>query len=365
MSLIKGIVSLDTYSKSGSLITHREQPMRSFVKNFLVMLYPRFSGTAVSVKDYANASRTLGNDNWNWGMDFSGGGLFRNTNLVNDTLTPSCEWGGIQVGLGSTGVTPTDYKMENRVWHGAFYKSGTKANFTNNSFETGNLTGWTEAHDNANYTIGVANSGMTYKDGTYNMGATVTASPATAGWKTSITQDIDLTSVTHISFRAEFYAASFRNRLKVYVGATVVFDYGSLASWAGVNEYTVDVSAFTGTQTIKFEFELLTNYAGGAGQMVYVDNIVTYNFAGMWHGGMELIAHAYADPDGSFTFRKYFTNNSGSSITLNEIGLNTMVINSGVGDAFPTLLARDIIGGGQVVANNEILDARYTLGITV
>lgn len=84
------------------------------------------------------------------------------------------------------------------------------------------------------------------------------------------------------------------------------------------------------------------------------------------YGGCELLSIAFADPNGQFTIRRYFTNNSGGSITVQEVGIHspggeTVGGSEGV---WAFLIARDLTGG-LAVANTQLLRVTYVVQITV
>lgn len=82
------------------------------------------------------------------------------------------------------------------------------------------------------------------------------------------------------------------------------------------------------------------------------------------YGGCELIAIAFANPNGQFTIRRYFTNNSGGIITVQEAGIYSVGTDGNSYYAWPFCIARDLTGG-VAVANTELLRASYVVGITV
>lgn len=82
------------------------------------------------------------------------------------------------------------------------------------------------------------------------------------------------------------------------------------------------------------------------------------------YGGCELLSIAFADPNGEFTIRRYFTNNSGGGITVEEVGIYSVGTDYDDYLVWPFLIARDLTGG-VVVANTEILRATYVPQITV
>lgn len=86
------------------------------------------------------------------------------------------------------------------------------------------------------------------------------------------------------------------------------------------------------------------------------------------YGGCELVGITFSDPNGEFTIRRYFTNASGGSITVNEVGLHAvgcLYDVSHFGDSWVFLVAHDVVSPGVAVANGEILRVTYVPQITV
>jgi len=81
------------------------------------------------------------------------------------------------------------------------------------------------------------------------------------------------------------------------------------------------------------------------------------------YGGCELVGIAFVNPNGEFVIRRYFTNLSGGSITVNEVGIYSVGGQDNYAWAF--LIARDIVSPGLAVANNELLRVTYVPQITV
>jgi len=84
------------------------------------------------------------------------------------------------------------------------------------------------------------------------------------------------------------------------------------------------------------------------------------------YGGCELVGLTIANPNGEFTIRRYFTNNSGGGITVEEVGIHALgtMYNVGLNYTWAFLIARDLTGG-VAVANTELLRATYVVQITV
>jgi len=81
------------------------------------------------------------------------------------------------------------------------------------------------------------------------------------------------------------------------------------------------------------------------------------------YGGCELLSIAFADPNGQFTIRRYFSNNSGGAITVQEVGIYSVGTKYTYG-AWYFLIARDLTGA-IAVANTELLRVTYVVQITV
>jgi len=84
------------------------------------------------------------------------------------------------------------------------------------------------------------------------------------------------------------------------------------------------------------------------------------------YGGCEFLSIAFADPNGQFTIRRYFTNNSGGGITVEEVGIYAIGSHCDVaaGGNWPFCIARDLTGGIAVL-DTELLRATYVVQITV
>lgn len=81
------------------------------------------------------------------------------------------------------------------------------------------------------------------------------------------------------------------------------------------------------------------------------------------HGGTEVLVPTFADPNGSMVIRRYFTNNSGGAITVEESGLYARGWTS-AGYTYIFCIARDVTGG-VVVPDTQLLVVTYTAQITV
>lgn len=102
-----------------------------------------------------------------------------------------------------------------------------------------------------------------------------------------------------------------------------------------------------------------TNYA-------LATKIAHGNGAGQFeYGGNEILPIVIAAPNASFNIRRYFTNNSGGSITVNEAGIYAVILVGAPPTAYGVCIARDLVSPGVAVANTELLRVSYVVSITV
>ena len=107
----------------------------------------------------------------------------------------------------------------------------------------------------------------------------------------------------------------------------------------------------TGTNAVNIsDYALQTKIAHGtaSGQLQY--------------GAVTFGAPTISGSDIYFTVTRNFVNNSGDSITVNEIGMYGMFYTSGTRYA---CLVRDVVAGGVAVADGQTLTLNYTIKITV
>jgi hypothetical protein len=120
---------------------------------------------------------------------------------------------------------------------------------------------------------------------------------------------------------------------------------------AASSEYGLVVGSGTNSNTVgTYTLQTLISHGSGAGQLSYG-------------------SHTFEDliTDGStvyFRIIRTFTNNSGASITVNEIGLYAKAYDSG-GTARIFCIARDVLSTGVTVGNGQTLTVRYKLSLTV
>ena len=173
-------------------------------------------------------------------------------------------------------------------------------------------------------------------------------------------RDIDGQAITSVISRGckshlQFGAPSGQAELHTLVGTDVDDGLYPLKHLEGQK---VGIQVGTGTNAVTpTDTTLQTRIAHGrgTGQLEY--------------GGCELVGIAFSDPNGEFTLRRYFTNHSGGSITVNEVGIYAIGTKYATSyttlGAWSFLIARDIVSPGVAVANTELLRVTYVPQITV
>jgi len=108
----------------------------------------------------------------------------------------------------------------------------------------------------------------------------------------------------------------------------------------GTGSTAVDISDYAlGTQIA---------HGTGSGQMEYA--------AGAYS------AHQVSGQTAQFTITRTFINSSGASITINEVGIYNSC-HDGVAWRY-YLIVRDVVSGGQAVANGQSATLEYTISVT-
>jgi len=356
---------LERLSKEGKLLERREQLSRSFVLQLMDFLYLKHAQADRATRDIDNTLRTLNYDpgatQYNLLVASPGGHAGVAHIYVGKFRSLEGQDVGIQVGRGSGAVTPTDYKMEDRIEHGRCGESGAKADFLNPSFETGDLTSWTPAAS-ANMEAIARTDAWAIRDGTYYC-----ALWSTAHWSegdyAQVSQDVDLTNISHLRFQLRGEAYTFKFKSEVLVDGHPVYSK-ELVNDTDYPDQLADVCAYTGVHTVTFRCIAHSGYVGFAGNGVWIDNIETIQAdPEIEYGGTEVLSPIFAGANGEFTKRRYFTNNSGLSITVEEVGIQAVGEDTG-NNGYAFLIARDLTAGIAVL-DTQILRVTYVPQITV
>ena len=362
---------LEKLNREGVVLDRREQLSRSFVLQFMDLLYSKAAQINRATRDVDNVLRTVpftdtGNALYNLGIA-SPGGDASCYNRYDYGRKVMAEKIGIQVGAGTSAPAPTNYKLANRIAHGRSKPTAAPATFNNLSFETGDLTGWTPATKGGMAAV-VRNDAWAIKNGTWFC-ALWTTGVVVPGDYAQISQDIDLTNITHIRFqlRGQKYVSSYNGYFNVLISGRPVY-FKELANNVDYPDETVVINtlALTGVQTVTFVFVAEAGQSASVyfNSGAWVDNIRTLNAVSplLEYGGCDVSDFLVAPPNAQFTIRRYFYNNSSALITVNEVGIQAV---AGAAPGYAFLIARDEVSPGIGVAVGELLRVTYVPQITV
>jgi hypothetical protein len=416
--MVKTFVTLERIQrKTFRVLERRHFPMKSWTQGFFENLYVLHAQTtyaapqttvdvdnnarfidayqasgATNVRFYGNALR-LNSPPGN-GANIGDGYIAGNGIWVPYYSLPGCD-GGIQVGTGNTAVTPTDRRMVHRIGHGQRAPDGGAVlteyyNTDDDSQEVAYGVFWVaqmfvpdhdfrlsrvdlkifktgapgdltvsirgQSHDDTltnNYPI----DGADLTSGTIAEAAIPAASPGamtTCNFATPI--DVYAGHIYYIVIRA----------LGGGVGNTVSWRIDNTASPHQRAPYSYQIQNTHYVESASSGVAWTANLAKTALFEVYGESQGEFEY-----GGCEISNIAIANPNGSFDIRRFFYNNSGASIDVEEVGLvvvgNHNYTSGGNIATYlkPILAARDVVAPALTVADTEILLVTYTVGITV
>ncbi|MBA7589945.1 hypothetical protein ES708_32044 [subsurface metagenome] len=286
---------------------------------------------------------------------------------------------GIQVGRGDTAVTPTDTKLENRVVHGRQGIDGAPVLYTSyitGDDEDGHHGIYPTYQEAQSFQVSVSLHASSVKLKVFRTGTpgnmTVAIQKADAAGKPDGvdlgTKDVDCDAIAAASpgeWVTWTFAASIA--LDPWITYCIVVrggvDYNNELNWRN------DGSSPTyGRGSLLYSSNAGVTWSAPSTTDDYMFEVWGQVEAGdlpLEYGGCELIGIAFSDPNGEFTIRRYFTNNSGGLITVEEVGIHAVGTKGSYPyGAWPFLIARDLTGG-IAVADTEILRATYVPQITV
>ena len=393
---------LERFDKDHRLLEKREMPSRSFLRNFISLLYVAHahipSGAPYPMNDITNFARDVDSQ-----AAGSGSQRYVKANLMIGAPPGSCgiycPFGaeddpdrftpdkatiigakiGIQVGRGDTAVTPTDTKLENRVVHGRQGIDGAPVLYTSyitGDDEDGHHGIYPTYQEAQSFQVSVSLHASSVKLKVFRTGTpgnmTVAIQKADAAGKPDGvdlgTKDVDCDAIAAASpgeWVTWTFAASIA--LDPWITYCIVVrggvDYNNELNWRN------DGSSPTyGRGSLLYSSNAGVTWSAPSTTDDYMFEVWGQVEAGdlpLEYGGCELIGIAFSDPNGEFTIRRYFTNNSGGLITVEEVGIHAVGTKGSYPyGAWPFLIARDLTGG-IAVADTEILRATYVPQITV
>jgi hypothetical protein len=404
-------LTLERYHKNFGLLDRRIQPCRSFTRGLMEFLYTQNSQLANAVTladmdrrtiDYAisaqatGVGRIVGASGSGWdllGISTELAAKFPGTDI------------GIQLGAGNTAATPTDRRMAQRIGHGTRAADGASALFE--SWDTGDDTNYPihGASQAAQYFIPQSDHRIDnvevkiYKTGAPPADLVVEIRPvtqgpgATTGYSRVINTVLATGNIAAAGVGAGAPGAFVNCALTVPVDLYAGHMYAIclyMAGGTGANCYNWRYTNAANTSTYSKAWGYNNGgpyYWIGAGSAFFTstDNITfapqpnvgrtcLFKEYGMSIGEMEYDATILrpivtADPISSFEIVRRFTNLSGASITIQEVGINmvmpVLAITTGSNGNGIGMIARDVVAPGVAVADTEILVVTYTPSITV
>lgn len=136
------------------------------------------------------------------------------------------------------------------------------------------------------------------------------------------------------------------------LGGAQVGSEGNTTLWGEGQKVGIQIGTGV-TAPIPLDYAMATRIAHGkaAGQMEY--------------GGTDFSDLTISDPNGSFIISRYFTNKSGNTITVREVGIYAHGVQGVEAEVESFCIARDVLDTPVPVADNEILKISYQPQITV
>lgn len=392
---------LERLDREGRLLEKREQMSRSFVKNFIGLLYIAHaqipSASPYSMTDIDGVAQDIDTSSHSFSHYSKGNlkiGSCGGAGGVNvpapydpsyarfrpDISTLPGDKIGIQVGRGTTEVTPTDTKLENRIYHGGHGIDASPVLYTCYNVgddEDGHHAIYPDYQEGQSFQVHMPLHLTSVKLRVFRTGSpgnmTVAIQKGDAdGEPDGVdlgTKDVNCDAISAAS-PGEWVTWTFAASIAVEPWTTYCIvvrggvnssnclnwrNDGSLPTYErGMLLYSSNGgSSWSSSSADDYMFEVWGQVESGEEQLEY--------------GGCELLNITFSDPNGEFTIRRYFTNASGSSITVNEVGIygGGTQFPSNYGAAFAFLIARDIVTPGVAVADGEILRVTYVPQITV
>jgi len=369
---------LERLDRERRIVERRGQVSKSFVKQFFGLLYTAHAnipyGSPYSMTDILGQARNV--DVRYQGVPLLIAAPPGDTNLVGYTYYDNMvhiagNQVGIQVGTGTASPTPTDYALTSRIPHSSHVPevSNTRGEFYLQQVTAGEIecygTYWYCAafkclwpHELWRVRLKMYREGL---PGTVTIGIRTDRAGADIVTATldgnALTTDpagqwVDIDFATHpqLNFLTEYNIVMrapggnstnsvhvICDAAKTYGGGYVYYSSNSGASWS---------------------------YYASANYMFLFEEWGRDVSKGLEYGGCEVLMPIFAAPNGQFTIRRFFTNVSGGSWTINEVGIYALGTHYS-SECWSFLIARDVVSPGVTLLNGELLRATYVPQITV
>ncbi len=417
-------LSLDRFDKNWKHLEHQEQWSRSFTLGFIELLYTAtgrvvattpFNTTDIdrvtrSIDSEAAESATTGMRGMHFGLRVSStpgitplsahaGAL----NAVNMPPTDRAYFSGadigIQVGLDNTAVTPTDRRLVKRISHGrrtpdagdVTFESYTVLDDTDRTMNGAAVWTAQEFIPRVSHQIYSVDLKIWKTGNPGDLTVSIKGEDTPSGSRlptSSLCPDLAVGTILQAAIPAASPGAltncAFGTPVTIYAGhryAIVARALGSSGGnsvqWRYDNLLATYERAWNPFWPSAFSRRMLSADSGATwaltdgSALLFQEN--GRSLGELEIGGCELSNLVFADPNGSFDIKRFFTNHCGSALAIAEVGINAIGQRSGVASAlcpFVFLIARDYQDGAVwvapiVVANTEILLVTYTPSITV
>ena len=371
---------LERLDKEGKILERREQVSRSFVKQLFGLLYVAHAhipySSPYSMTDILGQARNV--DDYYQGVPLLVAATPGDTDLVGYTRYDNIvhvagNQVGIQVGTGTTPPTPTDYALEGRITHSSHVPevSNTRGEYylqqvTPGEYEFYGANWYCTAfkclwpHELWRVRLRMYREGL---PGTVTIGIRTSRSGADI-----VTATLDGNALTTDP-----------------AGQWVDIDFATHPQLNFLTEYNIVMRAPGGNSTNSIHvicdaaktyaggYNYYSSNSGGSWSMHYVGaNYYLCLFEewgrdiskGIEYGGCEVLVPTFAAPNGEFPIRRFFTNTSGGSWTINEVGIYALGTHYSA-ECWSFCIARDVVSPGITVLNGELLKVTYVPQITV
>jgi hypothetical protein len=369
---------VERLDREGKILERREQVSRSFVKQLLGLLYVAHahipSGSPYSMTDILGQARNVDIDQQ--GVPLIIAAPPGDTDVIvskryDNIVHIAGNQVGIQVGQGTTAPTPTDYALEGRIPHsshvpevsnsrGEFYvvpvTLGEYEFYGTNWYCTPFKCLW--PHELWRVRLKMYREGLPgtvtisirkVRSGADLCSATLDGNALTTGTAGQWV-DIDFTTHPQLDFLTEYYIIMRATGGNATNSIHVILDTAS--AYGSGNTYVSSDSGVSWSNQYPYTYLCLFEEWGRDVSK------------GIEYGGCEVLVPAFAAPNGQFTIRRFFTNVSGGSWTINEVGVYALGTHYS-NECWSFCIARDLVSPGVAVNNNELLRVTYVPQITV
>ena len=392
--------------QDGLLLESRERWSRSFTKNFLGLLYLAHaqinSASPYTMTDVLGESRGVDCQTYGRDVHYTKGNLrIAAPSGLSKVLCPTGigvrpdytsypvhlpihfllgEHVGIQVGSGSDAPLPADNALRTKIFSGkraAIAVAGTiesckEGDNYDRELYTENWAGQTfipyRGFSCSGVKLKLWREGSPDCDMTISIRGTDMEGAPAGSDLASVTVNSD-SAVPYTEAPGDWVEFNFPSPVTLYPG----FQYAIVVRLAGGSRYA----------SVHWRYASSGAYAKGCSASSSDSGVRWYLSSGtaqmfdilgtagpeVEYGGCELFDFTIADPNGEFSIRRLFTNKSGGTIIVNEVGIyatGTIYSTSRpYGQALSFCTARDVISPGISVAGGQVLAVIYVPQITV